>query len=60
MKLEQSLILNVCLFVCSWILPKKTPDKTLIVTAFVNINLAEIQNSQMPHRSVERYNITAI
>ena len=37
--------------------PIQCKKKTLIVTAFVNIKLAEIQNLQMLHRSVERCNI---
>ena len=61
MRLDENLILKVFVYLCVvnfTLKPIQCKKKTLIVTAFVNIKLAEIQNLQMLHRSVERYIIT--
>ena len=61
MRLDENLILKVFVYLCVvefYPKPIQCKKKTLIVTAFVNIKLAEIQNLQMLHRSVERYIIT--
>ena len=62
MRLDENFVLKVIVYLCVVeFYPKPIQcKKTLIVTAFVNIKLAEIQNLQMLHRSVERYNITKI
>ena len=63
MRLDKNLILKVFVYFCVvefTLKPIQCKKKTLIVTVFVNIKLAEIQNLEKLHRSVERYNITKI